>query len=77
TPQQIVSQQASLEFYGFPPDELTKRIEEIKAVTVEDVKSAAAKYLHPDDLIVIVVGNEDLFDKPLSTFGLVTNVKIE
>ncbi|MFH1891702.1 MAG: pitrilysin family protein [Candidatus Zixiibacteriota bacterium] len=77
TPQQIVSQQASLEFYGFPPDELTKRIEEIKAVTADDVKAAAAKYLHPNALIVIVVGNEALFDKPLSTFGLVTNVKIE
>lgn len=77
TPHQIVAQQASLEFYGFPPDQLVKNIEEIKAVTKEDVKSVAAKYLHPENLIMIVVGKKDLFDKPLSTFGAVTDLEIE
>lgn len=77
TPQQIAQQQALLEFYGFPPDQLTKRIEAIKAVTVDDVKAAAEKYLHPDDLIVIVVGNQDLFDRPLSSFGQVKTIELE
>jgi len=77
TPQQIAQQQALVEFYGYPPDQLTKRIEAIKAVTVDDVKMAAQKYLHPDDLIIIAVGNQDLFDKPLSTFGSVKSIDIE
>jgi predicted Zn-dependent peptidase len=77
TPQQIARQQALLEFYGFPPDQLTKRIDAIKAVKVDDVKMAAQKYLHPDDLIIIAVGNQDLFDKPLATFGDVKAIDIE
>jgi predicted Zn-dependent peptidase len=77
TPHQIVVQQAMLEYHGFPPDQLTKRVEAIKAVTLEDVKAAAEQYLHPDNLIFIVVGNDALFDKPLTTFGEVTKVEIE
>jgi zinc protease len=72
TPHQIVVQQAMLEYYGFPPDQLTKRVEAIEAVT-----SVAERYLHPDSLIFIVVGNDELFDKPLTTFGEVTKVEIE
>jgi zinc protease len=77
TPHQIVVQQAMLEYYGFPPDQLTKRVEAIEAVTSEDVKAVAERYLHPDSLIFIVVGNDELFDKPLTTFGEVTKVEIE
>jgi zinc protease len=74
---QIVVQQAMLEYHGFPPDQLAKRVEAIRAVTLEDVKAAAEQYLHPDNLIFIVVGNDTLFDKPLTTFGEVTKVEIE
>ncbi len=77
TPHQIVAQNALLEFQGLPADELTRRIEAIKAVTLDDVKAAAEKYLHPDSLILVVVGNEALFDKPLATFGEVTEIEIE
>ena len=77
TPHQIVVQQAMLEYHGFPPDQLTKRVEAIKAVTLEDVKAAAEQYLHLDNLIFIVVGNDALFDKPLTTFGEVTRIEID
>lgn len=76
TPHQIAVQQAMLEFNGFPPDQLVKRIEEIKAVTLDDVKTAAEKYLHPDNLIFIVVGDESIYDKPLTAFGEVSTIEL-
>jgi zinc protease len=36
----------------------------------------AAKYVHKDQLAVLVVGNAAEFDKPLSSLGTVTDVDI-
>ncbi len=76
TPHQIATQQASFEFNGYPADYGTERIKAIKAVTVDDVKQMAEKYLHPDSLIIIAVGNRELFDKPLSELGEVTEIPL-
>jgi hypothetical protein len=45
-------------------------------VTPEDVAHVAAKYVHKDQLVVLVVGNAAEFDKPLSSLGAVSNVDI-
>ena len=47
-----------------------------RAVTAADVERVAKKYVHPDQLAVLVVGNEKDFDKPLSTLGAVTPIDI-
>ena len=57
------------EYYGYPPDWLDKYQAEIKKVTAADVNRVAAKYLHKDQLAVLVVGNTKDFDKPLSSLG--------
>jgi zinc protease len=36
----------------------------------------AAKYIHPDKMAVLVVGNVGEFDKPLSSLGTVTKLDI-
>jgi hypothetical protein len=43
---------------------------------VGDLARVAAKYVHKDQLAVLVVGNSTEFDKPLSSLGPVTNVDI-
>ena len=48
----------------------------IEKATADDVNRVAAKYLHKDQLAVLVVGNTKDFDKPLSTLGPVTNIDI-
>ena len=45
-------------------------------MTAEDVARVARKYVHKDQLAVLVVGKASDFDKPLSSFGPVTEVDI-
>ena len=71
-----LSQQVMLEFYGFPPDYYTKYPAMIEKVTAADVQRAAQKYVHPDQLVVLVVGREADFEKPLATLGTVTPIDI-
>jgi len=72
----ILNQQMVYEFYGYPLDWLSRYRAGIEAVTPEQVRAAAAKYLHPDRFAILVVGPSKGTDKPLSTFGPVTQVDI-
>ena len=64
------------EYYGYPPDWLDKYQAEIKKVTAADVNRVATKYLHKDQMAVLVVGNTKEFDKPLSSLGAVKEIDI-
>lgn len=76
SPDKILGERMTYEFYGYPPDWLDKYQAEIKKVTAADVNRVAAKYLHKDQLAVLVVGNTKEFDKPLDTLGSVKQVDI-
>jgi zinc protease len=76
TPDKVLRERMAYEFYGYPPDFLEKYRAGIDKVTTADVARAAAKYLHKDQLAVLVAGNTTEFDKPLSSLGPVTDVDI-
>src|SRR5580693_362586 len=71
SPDKILGERMTYEYYGYPPDWLDKYQTEIKKVTAADVNRVASKYLHKDQLAVLVVGNQKEFDKPLSSLGTV------
>ena len=73
---EALQQQVLLEFYGYPADYYVKWPGLIEKVTAEDVARVAKTYLHPDQLAVLVVGNEKEFEKPLSTLGPVTTIDV-
>lgn len=73
----VVNQQARLEFYGYPAGYLENYRDNIARVTREDVLRVARKYLHPDAMRLVVVGDAKKFDKPLSEFGNVQQIKLE
>jgi len=77
TASQVVNACAHLEFDGFPRDQLKRDIEAYQAVTLEDCNRVAREYLDPDNSIIVITGNAETFDKPLSTFGQVTEVSME
>ncbi len=76
SPDKILGERITYEYYGYPPDWLDKYQAEIKKVTKDDVNRVAAKYLHKDQLAVLVVGNTRDFDKPLSSLGAVKEIDI-
>ncbi len=65
SPDKILAERMTYEFYGYPANWLDKYEAEIRKVTAADVNRVAAKYLHRDQLAVLVVGNAKEFDKPL------------
>jgi zinc protease len=76
TPDKVLREKMSYEFYHYPLDFLERYRSEVEKVTAEDVGRVAHKYIHKDRFAVLVVGNDSEFDKPLSTLGPVQNVDI-
>jgi zinc protease len=76
SPAKVLRERMAYEFYGYPPDFLEKYRQGIEKVGTVDVARVATKYLHKDQLAVLVVGNTAEFDKPLTSLGPVTNVDI-
>ena len=76
SPDKILGERMTYEYYGYPPDWLDRYQAEIKTVSAADVNRVAAKYMHKDQLAVLVVGNTKEFDKPLSSLGSVKEIDI-
>ena len=74
---QIAFQQMMLAYRGYTPDFLETYTDNIAKVTAGDVQAVAQKYLHPDALTIVTVGNKENFDRPLDVFGAVTEIEIE
>ncbi len=72
----VVGQQIQLEYDGLPRDCLKYYQERVAAVTLEDLDRVAKKYLQPEKSILLVVGKEENFEKPLSSFGPVTRLEL-
>ncbi len=73
----VLNQRQQLEFYGYPADYWQKYQKGIESVTAGDVERVAKKYVHPDQLAILVVGNQKEFEKPLATaYGRVTPIDV-
>jgi zinc protease len=57
TREKVLAESVRLEFYGYPANYLETYKSAIEKVTVADVAAVAKKYIHPDRLAVLVVGN--------------------
>lgn len=73
---EIVNRIMTYEYYNYPRDFLEKTRDRIEAVTKEDVLRVAQKYLNPDGLKILAVGNPEKFDEPLSVLGEVKEIDI-
>ncbi len=63
---QIVDRLMTYEYYGYPADFLEKYKENVEKVTKAHVLAVAQKHLQPDKLVILAVGNDKDFDKPLN-----------
>lgn len=58
TREKVLAEKVRLEFYGYPADYLEKYEAALKSVSLEDISAAAKKYIHIDQMAVLVVGNQ-------------------
>ena len=70
TPGKILGEREQLEFYGYPADYLETYHDAIEKVTLADVTEVAQKYIHPEKLAVLVVGNNSEIKPPVVDLGL-------
>lgn len=72
SPSTIASFAINTERYGLPEDFYPTYLQQLNAVTVEDVNNAARKYLKPENLYITAVGNGREIGEKLKVFGEVT-----
>jgi len=53
----ILGQIAYIDFHGLPREYLTQYAERVSSVTADDVRNAAGKYLVPEEMSLVVVGD--------------------
>jgi zinc protease len=70
TREKMLAERERLEFYGYPADYLETYHAALEKVTLADVTAVAKKYIHPDKLAVLVVGNHPEIKPPVSDLGL-------
>ena len=66
----ILAERERLEFYGYPADYLETYRAALEKVTLDDVTAAAKKYIHPEKLAVLVVGNGTEIKPPVDELGM-------
>jgi zinc protease len=72
----IVRRMMTYEYFDYPRDYLQQYRANIEKVTKADVLRVSKQYLKPDELAILVLGNQKDFDQPLSTLGKVTPIDI-
>ncbi len=70
TPDKVLAESVRLEFYGYPANYLETYEAALKKVTVADLTAAAKKYIHPDQLAILVVGKKSEIQPGLDALQL-------
>jgi zinc protease len=66
---QVSDQLSNLVIYGLPDTYFNDYISKINAVTIEDVNRVANKYLSPDKMAIVVVGDRKVIEPGLKQLG--------
>ncbi|MGB0065113.1 MAG: hypothetical protein WBP85_11765 [Terracidiphilus sp.] len=70
TREKILNEREHLEFYGYPADSFETYLDALEKVSLADVTAVAKKYIHPEKLAVLVVGNGPEIKPPVDGLGL-------
>lgn len=68
-PSQTLSRLMRYEYYGYPADFLFRYQRGVKATTAADIQRVAKKYLKPEQLVTLVVGNATAIQPPLTALA--------
>lgn len=73
----IVRRKMFYEYLGYPSDYLETFRDKVMTVTKEDVLRVANTYLHPEQTIILAVGNREEIQDDLLAFGQVHEIELE
>jgi zinc protease len=76
SPSQIVARRMAYVADRLPDDWLQRYLAGIQKVTPESVRGVFARYLHPERMIILVLGDPKKLDEPLDKLGPVTVLKV-
>ncbi len=68
-PSQTLSRLLVYEYYGYPADFIFTYQQGVKKTTIEDVQQVAQKYLDPEKIVTLVVGNGEDIQPPLTSLN--------
>ena len=77
SPAAIANRSASASLLGLEPGYYEAYLENVQSITPEEVQAIAQQEMHPDQAVILVVGNAELFDRPLEEFGEVITLELE
>ncbi|HKJ46062.1 MAG TPA: pitrilysin family protein [Balneolales bacterium] len=72
----ILNKKMQNAYDGMPSDAFEKYVNNVKAVTIADVQRVAKKYLKPDKMQILVVGNKQQIGDQLQKYGKVNDIDI-
>jgi zinc protease len=70
TPAQIASQLLSLELFNLPDNFFSTLLDNYQKVTREDIRRVAQKYMTPNNLTIVVVGDEKTIKDKINKLNL-------
>lgn len=77
SPDQVVNRLMSLEYDGYPTDYYQKYLENVRAVTIQDMQRVAQRYLNPDSMTIVVLTDTTKVIGNLGDFGKVKYITLE
>ena len=72
-PQTVANFAINIARYGLPSDFYSNYIQKVNALKVEDIQNAAKKYIKPENVTIVAVGDQSILVEKLAPFG---NVQI-
>ena len=73
----VAAQMAELAVFGLPDSYITEYTKKVAAVTKDDVRRVARKYLDPNHLTIVVVGDRKTLAEPLAKLAPLENRDLE
>ncbi|MDQ3170178.1 MAG: insulinase family protein [Acidobacteriota bacterium] len=74
---QIARQAAQMALYGLPDDHVDRFVPRVRALTGEDMRAAAARWVWPASYVAVAAGDADRIETPIRALGLAPVRRIE
>ena len=69
SPSELLGYAIVRKIYGFPPDYWDTYPAKVMAITADDVQRAARKYINPDNLQIVAVGDVSKIKSAMEKYG--------